>query len=119
MESIAIEPELNRLMAMRGSDDSMRCSAGNLTDGAGAVADSIKSIQELVSLGARFVAVKQNIDTDESNPMARFLLHIMAAFAEPERALIRERVVAGVKAAKANGKRLGRPKRLERPSVSL
>jgi DNA invertase Pin-like site-specific DNA recombinase len=51
----------------------------------------------------------QNIDTDESNPMARFLLHIMAAFAELEREMIRERVVAGVKAARANGTQLGRP----------
>jgi DNA invertase Pin-like site-specific DNA recombinase len=56
----------------------------------------------------------QNIDTDESNPMARFLLHIMAAFAELEREIIRERVVAGVKAARANGKQLGRPKRVFR-----
>ena len=71
------------------------------------VADSIKSIQELTGLGVRFVAVTQNIDTDESNPMARFLLHIMAAFAELEREIIRERVVAGVKAAKANGKQVG------------
>jgi DNA invertase Pin-like site-specific DNA recombinase len=47
--------------------------------------------------------VTQNIDTNESNPMARFLLHIMAAFAELEREMIRERVVAGVKAARANG----------------
>ena len=78
------------------------------------VADSIKSIQELTSLGVRFVAVTQNIDTDESNPMARFLLHIMAAFAELEREIIRERVVAGVKAARANGKTLGRPKRVFR-----
>ena len=68
----------------------------------------------LVSLGVRFVAVTQNIDTDESNPMARFLLHIMAAFAELEREMIRERVVAGVKAARANGKALGRPKRVFR-----
>jgi Resolvase, N terminal domain len=54
------------------------------------VADSIKSIQELTGLGVRFVAVTQNIDTDESNPMARFLLHIIAAFAELEREIIRE-----------------------------
>ena len=66
---------------------------------------------ELVSLGIRFVAVTQNIDTDDSNPMARFLLHIMAAFGELEREIIRERVTAGVKAARAKGKQLGRPKR--------
>jgi DNA invertase Pin-like site-specific DNA recombinase len=43
-----------------------------------------------------------------------FLLHIMAAFAELEQEIIRERVVAGVRAARANGKQLGRPKRVFR-----
>ena len=38
----------------------------------------------------------------------------MAAFAELEREIIRERVMAGVRAAKANGKNLGRPKRVFR-----
>lgn len=74
----------------------------------------IESIQELVSLGVRFFAVTQNIETDESNPMTRLLLHIMAAFAELEREIIRERVVVGVKQAKANGKQLGRPRRVFR-----
>ena len=46
------------------------------------VADCIRSIQELVSLGVRFLAVTQNLDTDESNPMSRFLLHILAAFGD-------------------------------------
>ena len=92
----------------------MRCCVWKLDRWGRSVADSIKSIQELTSLGVRFVAVTQNIDTDESNPMARFLLHIMAAFAELEREIIRERVVAGVKAARANGKQLGRPRRVFR-----
>ena len=48
--------------------------------------------QELVSLGVRFIAITQNLDTEDTNPMARFLLHILAAFAELERELIRERV---------------------------
>ena len=75
------------------------------------VADSIRSIQELVSLGVRFLAVTQNLDTDETNPMSRFLLHILAAFAELEREMIRERVRAGLRTAKAQGKALGRPRR--------
>jgi len=61
------------------------------------VADSIRSIQELVSLGVRFLAVTQNLDTDETNPMSRFLLHILAAFSELEREMIRERVRAGIR----------------------
>src|SRR5262245_16265370 len=36
------------------------------------------SIKDLNSLGVRFIAVTQNIDTDEANPMARFRLHVMA-----------------------------------------
>jgi putative DNA-invertase from lambdoid prophage Rac len=83
------------------------------------VVDSIKGIQELVSLGIRFIAVTQNLDTDESNPMARFLLHIMAAFAELERELIRERVTAGVRAARAKGTPLGRPRRVFRRDEAL
>ena len=75
------------------------------------VADSIRSIQELVSLGVRFLAVTQNLDTDETNPMSRFLLHILAAFSELEREMIRERVRAGLRTAKAQGKALGRPRR--------
>lgn len=83
------------------------------------VIDSIKSIQELVSLGIRFIAVTQNIDTDESNPMSRFLLHVMSAFAEMERELIRDRTIAGVRAARANGKTLGRPRRVFRRDEAL
>jgi putative DNA-invertase from lambdoid prophage Rac len=66
------------------------------------VSDSIAGIQELVALGVRFMAITQNLDTDELNPMARFLLHIMAAFAELEREMIRERVRAGLKQHKVN-----------------
>jgi putative DNA-invertase from lambdoid prophage Rac len=110
----ASRPELNRLMADARKRRFDAVLVWKLDRWGRSVADSIKSIQELTSLGVRFVAVTQNIDTDESNPMARFLLHIMAAFAELEREIIRERVVAGVKAARANGKQLGRPKRVFR-----
>ena len=70
----------------------------------------LSSIQELTALGIRWIATTQNLDTDESNPMSRFMLNIMAAFAEFEREMIRERVKAGMKTAKIRGKHLGRPK---------
>ena len=54
--------------------------------------------------------MSQNIDTDETNPTSRLMLHILAAVAEFEREMIRERVCAGVKNARQKGKRLGRPK---------
>src|SRR5271169_5145034 len=71
---------------------------------------SINSIRELGALGVRWIAVTQNLDTDQSNPMAWLLLHIMAAFAEFERETSRERVLAGMKAAKHKGTHCGRPK---------
>ena len=112
--SAASRPEFDRLLndaRMRRIDAVL---VWKLDRWGRSVAASVKSIQELVSLGVRFIAITQNIDTNDSNPMARFLLHILAAFAELERELIRERVTAGVRAAKARGKQIGRPKRIFR-----
>jgi putative DNA-invertase from lambdoid prophage Rac len=80
---------------------------------------SVQSIQELASIGVRFLAVTQNIDTGDDNPMARFLLNIFASFAEFEREMIRERVACGLRAARAKGKSLGRPKRVFRRDEAL
>ena len=81
--------------------------------------DCVRSIQELAALGIRFVAITQNIDTDESNPASRLLLHIFGAFAEFERELIRERVVTGIRAAQGRGTRPGRPRRIFRRDQAL
>lgn len=60
--------------------------------------------------GIRFMAVSQSLDTDSSSPTSGLLFHILAAVAEFERELIRERTRSGVAAARARGKVLGRPK---------
>jgi DNA invertase Pin-like site-specific DNA recombinase len=67
------------------------------------VAHCVRSIQELVSLGVRFLSPTESIDTGTESPMSRFLLHLFAAFAEMEREIIRERVQAGVRNAKDKG----------------
>ncbi len=76
----------------------------------------VSGIQELSSLGIRFIATSQGLDTDESNPASKLLLHILAAVAQFERELIRERVSAGMRSAKArgtkSGKPIGRPRRM-------
>jgi putative DNA-invertase from lambdoid prophage Rac len=69
----------------------------------------VSGIQELASLGIRFIATSQGLDTDESNPASKLLLHILAAVAQFERELIRERVSAGMRSAKAKGTRSGKP----------
>jgi putative DNA-invertase from lambdoid prophage Rac len=79
----ASRPELDRLMRdarLRRFDAVL---VWKLDRWGRSVADCIRSIQELASHGIRFVAATQNIDTDESNPASRLLLHLFAAFGDP------------------------------------
>lgn len=76
------------------------------------VAHCLQSLQELRSLGVRWIAITQNLDTDESNPMSRLMLTLMAAFAEFEREIMRERVKAGLQAARHQGRIGGRPRKI-------
>jgi putative DNA-invertase from lambdoid prophage Rac len=83
------------------------------------VAHCVRSIQELVSLGIRFLSPTESIDTGADSPMSKLLMHLFAAFAEMERGIIRERVCAGVRAAKARGTALGRPRRVFRRDEAI
>jgi DNA invertase Pin-like site-specific DNA recombinase len=70
----------------------------------------VQSVQELTSLGVRFVAITQGIDTDQSNPTSRLMLNLLASFAEFERELIVERTKAGLAKARRAGRIGGRPR---------
>jgi DNA invertase Pin-like site-specific DNA recombinase len=65
-------------------------------------------LEELQSVGVSFVSLGEGIDC--TTPAGKLQLHILAALAEFERARIQERVRAGLARARAQGKRLGRPK---------
>jgi DNA invertase Pin-like site-specific DNA recombinase len=73
-----------------------------------------QQLAALTSYGVRFIATSQSLDTDEKNPTSRLLLQILASVAEFEREMIRERTLSGIKAARAAGKTIGRPKRIFR-----
>ncbi len=62
---------------------------------------------ELEAVGVDLVVTDQAIDT--STPSGRLLFNVLAAIAEFERDLIRERTAAGMQAAKRRGRRLWRP----------
>jgi putative DNA-invertase from lambdoid prophage Rac len=72
----------------------------------------VSGIQELAAAGIRFIAASQGLDTDAASPTSQLLLHILAAVAQFERELIKERVAAGIKNARANGVEFGRPRRI-------
>lgn len=69
----------------------------------------ISLIDELQALGIAFVSLAEGIDA--TTPAGKLQLHILAAIAEFERGRIQERVRAGLARAKAQGKRLGRPRK--------
>lgn len=71
----------------------------------------IDTIEELEKKGIGFKSLTENIDTTTSG--GRLVFHIFGALAEFERILIKERTMAGLKAAKAMGKKGGRPQALE------
>ena len=70
--------------------------------------DLIGFLSELHALGVGLFLHQQGIDT--TTPAGKAMFQMMGVFAEFERAMIQERVRAGLARAKADGKRLGRPK---------
>jgi DNA invertase Pin-like site-specific DNA recombinase len=73
-------------------------------------------LDELNHLGIEFVSKRENIDT--SGPLGRAMLTIVGAISELERSLIVERVRAGMRRAKLEGRRIGRaPLNIDRVAV--
>jgi DNA invertase Pin-like site-specific DNA recombinase len=68
----------------------------------------VNALEEFRALGIDFVSLHEGVDT--STPNGRLVFGIFASIAEFERELIRSRVRSGLAAAKARGKRLGRPR---------
>jgi DNA invertase Pin-like site-specific DNA recombinase len=76
----------------------------------------LSALEEFRSLGIQFISYQENIDT--SSALGQALFTIVSAVAQLERDLIRERVSAGIRNARANGKKLGRPKsRVDRERI--
>ena len=67
----------------------------------------VLALEEFRTLGIDFVSHQEALDT--STPMGKAMFAIIAAMAELENSVIRERVIAGVQYAKQHGTRSGEP----------
>jgi DNA invertase Pin-like site-specific DNA recombinase len=76
----------------------------------------LEVLDELARLGIEFVSLRENIDT--GGPLGRAIVVIVGAIAELEKSLIVERVRAGIRRAKLEGRRIGRaPLNIDREQV--
>ena len=103
-------PALNRLMAdaCRRRFDSVL--VWKLDRFGRSLRHLVNALAELEALGVAFISLGDNLDL--STPSGRLMFQIIGAMAEFERALIQERVRAGLRNARAKGKHLGRPQTL-------
>lgn len=75
----------------------------------------IEIVGDLRARGVGFRSLTESLDT--TTPMGELMFHVFGALAQYERALIRERVKAGLDSARARGRRGGRPRRLDAERV--
>jgi DNA invertase Pin-like site-specific DNA recombinase len=72
------------------------------------VSHLLRALEQFQALGIDFVSLSENVDT--STPTGKMIFTVLGAVAELERSLIVERVKAGLRNARAKGKKLGRPR---------
>ncbi len=72
------------------------------------VSHLLRALETFLALGIEFVSLSEQVDT--STPTGKMVFTVLGAVAELERSLIAERVRAGLRNARAKGKRLGRPR---------
>ena len=71
----------------------------------------VTALEQFRSLGIEFISYQDNIDT--STPTGKMTFNLIAAIAEFERELIRERILSGLSRVRSQGKILGRPKKTQ------
>ena len=100
-------PQLNALMTAARNQEIDYVLVWKFDRFARSTRHLLTTLEEFDHLGVRFVSVQDQMDTD--SPMGRAMFTIIGAMAELESSLISERVTAGMRAAEARGRHLGRP----------
>ena len=101
-------PELNRLMADAHRRRFDAVVVWRFDRFARSVSHLLRALETFKALGIEFVSLSEQVDT--TTPTGKMVFIVLGAVAELERSLIAERVKAGLRNARAKGKRLGRPR---------
>jgi DNA invertase Pin-like site-specific DNA recombinase len=102
-------PELHRLLdQLREGDTLVVWKLDRLSR---SLKDVLHIMEQIGNVGAGFRSITESIDT--TTPAGRMMMQMVGAFAEFERAMIRERTSAGLAAARAEGRIGGRRKKLD------
>ena len=101
-------PELDRLMADAHKRRFDVVAVWKFDRFARSVSHLLRALDTFRVLGIEFVSLSESLDT--ATPAGRMVFTVLGAVAELERSLIAERVRAGLRNARAKGKRLGRPR---------
>ena len=101
-------PELNRLMADAHKRRFDVVCVWRFDRFARSVSHLLRALETFNALGIAFVSLSENVDT--TTPTGKMIFTVLGAVAELERSLIAERVRAGLRNAKAKGRKLGRPR---------
>lgn len=99
-------PALNELMQRVEKGEIEQVIVFSFSRFARSVSHLLKALQKFKEKGVRFHSITEALDTN--SPMGMALFTILGALAQLERELIRERVIAGLKNARAKGKIIGR-----------
>lgn len=103
-------PDLDRLMADAHRRRFDAVVVWKFDRFARSVSHLLRALETFRALGIEFVSLSEQVDT--STPTGKMVFTVLGAVAELERSLIAERVRAGLRNARAKGKRLGRPRRI-------
>lgn len=101
-------PELDRLMSDAHKRRFDVVAVWKFDRFARSVSHLLRALDTFRVLGIEFVSLSESLDT--ATPAGRMVFTVLGAVAELERSLIAERVRAGLRNARAKGKRLGRPR---------
>jgi DNA invertase Pin-like site-specific DNA recombinase len=110
-------PELDRLMADAHRRRFDVVAVWKFDRFARSVSHLLRALETFNALGIAFASLTEQVDT--TTPAGKMVFTVLGAVAELERSLIVERVRAGLRNARAKGRKLGRPRMiLDAPKIA-